>query len=307
MVTPASGSTTAPSDAIVLFDGTRADEWQSAGGGSAQWTVQDGNLVVKPGSGSIISRLAFGDMQLHVEWTSPTPASGSSQGRGNSGVFLMGLYEIQVLDSHDNFTYADGGAGGVYGQYPPLVNASRVPGEWQTYDIVFHAPRFVNGALVAPARVTLLWNGILAQDNVSITGPTNWHDRPPYVVFPDQLPIALQDHGQPVRYRNIWVRPLPPAAESLTPTFAPTLAVRAEEVAELVGDYAGGGMSFTIAKSSDGLLLNKTPLRMIAEDSFYAIEPAGMANRILVVRGEGKKVVAIAFSSGGNYIECRKK
>jgi hypothetical protein len=144
-----------------------------------------------------------------VEWATPSPAVGSDQDRGNSGVFLMDTYEVQVLDSYDSKTYADGMAGAIYGQYPPLVNASRKPGEWQTYDVVFHAPRFdKGGSLLAPARMTVFHNGVLVQDNEELTGPTAHKARPPYKAHAERMPISLQDHGHPVRYRNIWIREL---------------------------------------------------------------------------------------------------
>jgi hypothetical protein len=157
-----------------------------------------------------VSARAFGDVQLHIEWATPSPARGSGQARGNSGVFLMGRYEVQVLDSYQNRTYPDGQAAAIYGQYPPLVNASRPPGEWQTYDIVFRRPRFdANGALVSPARMTVFHNGVLVQDDVELTGPSGHQSRPPYERHADRLPIRLQDHGDPVRFRYIWVRELP--------------------------------------------------------------------------------------------------
>ncbi len=199
----------APSDAIVLFDGSDLSKWAADDNGPAKWKVEDGYVQVVPDTGYMHTKQAFGDFQLHVEFREPTPPKGDSQGRGNSGVFLMGLYEIQVLDSYNNKTYADGQASGVYGQFPPQVNASRPPGEWQWYDIVFHGPRFnANGEVMRQARVTVLHNGVLVQDNVKLSGPTAHHDRPPYKVTPDKLPLALQDHGDPVRYRNIWIREL---------------------------------------------------------------------------------------------------
>ncbi|MGB6682272.1 MAG: DUF1080 domain-containing protein, partial [Candidatus Acidiferrum sp.] len=159
--------------------------------------------------GYIYTKQAFGDCQLHVELREPTPPHGESQERGNSGVFLMGLYEVQVLDSYENKTYADGQASALYGQYPPLVNASRPPGQWQWYDIVFHGPRFgPGGKLLRKAHVTVFHNGVLVQDNVELTGPTENGARPPYKAHPEKLPLALQDHGDPVRFRNIWIREL---------------------------------------------------------------------------------------------------
>ena len=199
----------APSDATMLFDGKDLSKWVGQNGGLPSWTVENGYVEIKPGSGLISTRDAFGDCQLHVEFAEPLPAVGESQERGNSGVFLMGLYEIQVLDSYQNKTYADGQASAVYGQYPPLVNASRPPGEWQAYDIVFHGPRFSgDGKLLSPARVTVLHNGVLVQDNVELTGPTANGVRPPYKPHAAKLPISLQDHHNRVRYRNIWIREL---------------------------------------------------------------------------------------------------
>jgi len=213
-VDPGSGSTPAqsgkpPSDAVVLFNGKDLSHWKSENGGPPKWKIIDGSMEVVKGAGNIFSREAFGDSQLHVEWAVPVPAHGEGQERGNSGVFLMGKYEIQVLDSFKNKTYADGQAAAVYGQYPPLVNASRPPGQWQTYDIFFHAPRFdAAGKLLRTARVTVLHNGVVVQDNVALTGPTQHGERPPYEAHPDRLPMALQDHGDPVRFRNIWFREL---------------------------------------------------------------------------------------------------
>ncbi|HTY84324.1 MAG TPA: DUF1080 domain-containing protein [Silvibacterium sp.] len=197
-----------PSDAVVLFDGKDLAQWAAKDGGPAKWKVENGYMEVVPKTGYLVTRQAFGDCQLHVEFAEPVPATGESQERGNSGVFLMGLYEIQVLDSYQNKTYADGQAAAVYGQYPPLVNASRPPGQWQAYDIIFHGPRFADGKVVRPARVTVLHNGMLVQDNVELTGPTAHGQRPPYQPGPDRLPLQLQDHGNPVRYRNLWIREL---------------------------------------------------------------------------------------------------
>ena len=198
-----------PSDATVLFDGRDLSAWTGADGKPARWKVDDGYMEVQKGTGAIQTVQGFGDVQLHVEWATPKPPKGADQDRGNSGVFLMGRYEIQVLDSYGNVTYPDGQAGAVFGQYPPLANASRPPGEWQTYDIIFHRPRFgADGSVQRPATVTVLHNGVLVQDGVTLTGPTAYQSRPPYVAHPDKLPIALQDHEHPVRYRNVWVREL---------------------------------------------------------------------------------------------------
>ncbi len=201
-----------PSDAVVLFDGTSLAEWQRAdsAGGPAMWLVKDGYMEVAAGTGAITTRRAFGSVQLHIEWRAPLPAKGEGQERGNSGVFLMSHYEIQVLDSYDNVTYADGQAAAVYGQTPPLVNASRPPGVWQTYDIIFHRPVFgADSSVVGPARVTVFHNGVLVHDNVAITGWTVHNRVATYRPHADRLPLLLQDHGAPVRYRNVWVRELP--------------------------------------------------------------------------------------------------
>lgn len=205
---PAGPPAPVPADAIVLFDGGSLDEWRS-GDGPARWTVGDGWFEVAPGTGSLVTRRAFGDIQLHIEWATPAPRNGSGQEPGNSGVFLMGRYEVQILDSYTNETYADGQAGALYGQVPPAVNASRPPGEWQSYDIIFHRPRFdEQGRVTRPAYFTVLHNGILIHDHVELPGPTAHQQRPPYQAHPDRLPLSLQDHGEKVRFRRIWVRDL---------------------------------------------------------------------------------------------------
>jgi hypothetical protein len=214
VITPGTASTqekpgAAPSDAVVLFDGKDLSKCVDKDGKPAKWKVANGYVEVVPNTGNISTRDSFGDCQLHVEFAEPSPAHGESQERGNSGVFLMGLYEIQVLDSYQNKTYADGQAAAVYGQYPPLVNASRPPAKWQSYDIIFHGARFAaGGKLLRPARVTVLHNGVLVQDNVELTGPTAHGERPPYKAGPDKGPLQLQDHEMLVRFRNIWIREL---------------------------------------------------------------------------------------------------
>jgi hypothetical protein len=209
IVTPGRTSADPPSDAIVLFNGHDLSRWRSDGGAPAKWIVRDGYVEVAPGTGDIETADKFGDVQLHIEWATPAVVKGEGQERGNSGVFLMGHYEVQVLDSYDNKTYYHGPAGSVYKQYAPLVNASRKPGEWQTYDIIFHAPKFdEQGKVVDRARVTVLHNGVLIQNNVEIYGNT-YHDRPAlYTAHAAEEPLRLQDHGNPLRYRNIWIRRL---------------------------------------------------------------------------------------------------
>jgi hypothetical protein len=217
VVTPGAQAGQPPSDAIVLFDGKDLSKWAANGTGAnkgkvvaAPWKVANGYMEVAPGTGSIFTRDNFGDCQIHIEWASPATVSGSSQGRGNSGVMIMGRYEIQVLDSYNNITYADGQAGAMYGQYPPLVNAARKPGEWQTYDIIFEAPRFDGGKTTKPAFVTVIHNGIVLHHRQAFIGQVAHKLVGTYAAHDPEGPILLQDHGNPTRFRNIWVRRLTP-------------------------------------------------------------------------------------------------
>jgi len=198
-----------PSDAIVLFDGKDLKQWQSLDGSPAKWKLVDGAVEVAPKTGDIKTRESFCDLQLHVEWMSPTDTEGrEGQGRGNSGIFLQERYEVQVLDSYQNSTYPNGQAASIYKQHIPLANATRAPGVWQTYDIIYRAPRFTDqGALESPAYVTVLHNGVLVQNHVEVQGPTAWIGHPPYEAH-GCASLQLQDHGDPVRFRNIWVRKL---------------------------------------------------------------------------------------------------
>jgi hypothetical protein len=206
---PAGPPVPAPADAVVLFDGKDLAAWTDAKGQPARWKVENGYMEVVPKTGGIRTAAGFGDCQLHVEWMAPSPAKGTDQDRGNSGVFLMDLYEVQVLDCYGNKTYADGMTAAIYGQFPPLVNACRPPGEWQTYDIVFQRPRFdKDGKVLSPATMTVFHNGLVVHERAVLTGPTAHKARPPYAMHAARLPISLQDHGHPVRYRNIWIREL---------------------------------------------------------------------------------------------------
>ncbi|MGK0188007.1 MAG: hypothetical protein ACI9R3_003799 [Verrucomicrobiales bacterium] len=224
VVTPGKTAADAPADAIVLFDGTDLSKWhgeketKNAEGKTrrtpdkdtaAKWKIEDSYVEMTP-TGNIFTREAFGDCQLHIEWSSPAEPQSNSQHRGNSGIFLMDRYEVQVLDCYDNMTYADGQAGAAYGQNPPLVNATREPGEWQTYDIIFRAPRFLDGKLESPATITILLNGVLVQNHFALLGPTTHRAVATYSPHPEKAPLRLQDHNdnQPVRFRNIWIRPL---------------------------------------------------------------------------------------------------
>lgn len=196
-----------PSDATILFDGKDVSGWVAKDGGDIGWTIEDGTMQVAPKTGDITTRQEFGDCQLHIEWASPEEVKGSSQGRGNSGIFLMGQYEMQVLDGYDNLTYADGLTGAIYGQYPPLVNACRKPGEWQVYDILFIAPRFQGNNLVSPAYLTVFHNGVVLHHHQASHGPTGHKNLSSYdEPHGPRGPLKLQDHGDLVRYRNIWIR-----------------------------------------------------------------------------------------------------
>jgi hypothetical protein len=210
LVTPGAAPGAPPSDAIVLFDGKDLSKWVHRVKDTvtdAQWVVHDG--IFESGKGSSLStRESFGDVQLHLEFATPTKVEGTSQGRGNSGVRFMDRYEIQVLDSYDNRTYADGMAAAIYGDTPPLVNVARKPGEWQTYDIVFEAPRFKGPQLVSPAYVTVLWNGVLVHNRRIVNGPTSPLTVHQYIAHDPELPLVIQNHGNPVRFRNVWVRRL---------------------------------------------------------------------------------------------------
>jgi hypothetical protein len=210
VVTPAatfSDGAGAPSDAIVLFDGHDLSKWAGEKG-EPKWKIEDGYMEVVPHSGFIHTKEDFGDFQLHLEWAEPAQVHGNSQERGNSGVFLQGIYEVQVLDSYDNPSYADGQCGGLYGQTPPLVNSCKKPGEWQTYDIIFEAARFGDDhQLIKPANVTVIQNGVLLHHKQAFLGPTGHKVLANYKnQTPPRGPLALQDHGNPIRFRNIWIR-----------------------------------------------------------------------------------------------------
>ena len=210
IVTPGAAPGAPPSDAVVLFNGRDLSQWAHRDRDGrltdSTWPVRDG--FFETGKGSLHTRASFGDAQLHLEWATPATVAGNSQGRGNSGVFLMGLYEIQVLDSFNNPTYSDGQAGAMYGQWPPLANVARPPGEWQTYDIVFEAPRFENGKLVKPAFQTVFWNGVIVHNRKEALGATVYRNVAQYSPHAAEMPLMIQDHENPVRYRNIWIRKL---------------------------------------------------------------------------------------------------
>ena len=199
----------APSDAIILFDGKNASVWQHRNGDSVKWTIANNIMIVKGGSGNIETRQKFGDCQLHIEWRTPSEVKGEGQERGNSGIFMMGRYELQILDSYKNRTYSNGQAGSIFKQYPPSVNASKGPGEWQSFDIIFKAPRFNDsGAVQEPAKMTVFHNGVLIQNNVTLWGGTKYIGLPTYEKHSARESIVLQDRMNPTAFRNIWIREL---------------------------------------------------------------------------------------------------
>ena len=260
----------APSDAVVLFDGSGLSAWVAMDGQPTRWVARDGAMECVPGSGYIRTLQNFGDCQLHIEFATPSPPEGSSQGRGNSGVFFGGTrYEIQVLDSYQNDTYPDGSCAAIYHQYPPLVNASRPPGEWQTFDVIWTAPRFDGeGMLISAPRVTLFHNGVLVHHHAELIGETGWLRREGFRAHPEKQPIALQDHGNPVRYRNIWVREL---GDPGKPEF--TLATSLLD--SYAGRYQTGRNQFVDVTRDGGNLILKfhgVDFRMFAQapDHFFA-------------------------------------
>lgn len=305
-----------PADAVILFDGKDLSKWQSARGEAAAWTVGNGYIEVKPGTGPIRTREGYGDVQLHVEWASPSPPKGTGQDRGNSGIFLMSRYEVQVLDSYQADTYADGQAGAIYGQYPPLVNASRAPGEWQAFDIYFRRPRFAaDGRVLTPARITVVQNGILVQDNEELRGGTSWLKTLPYAAHADKAPIELQDHGHPVRFRNIWVRDVP---ERPTPGPSYGSAIRpvtltVAQLDRLVGVYNRGqgqaAAPITITRQGDGLAADffyrPGPLALVplSETEFALTETDARVVFDLDAQG---RATALTFAIGGDEQHATK-
>ena len=287
-----------PADATVLFDGSDLSQWAGLDGNPTKWIMRDGYMECVKGSGYVRTIQNFGDCQLHIEWASPASPEGSGQGRGNSGVFFgLNRYEVQVLDSFDNKTYSDGSAGSIYGQYPPLVNVSRPPGQWQTYDILYTAPRFdPDGDLASPAQLTIFHNGVLIQHDVELTGPTSWLERAPYRAHPEKLPISLQDHGNPVRYRNIWVRELgAPGKKEFT--------YSAAFLDRYTGTYDRGSNDLvSVTRENSQLVLEMSGVRFVlfaeSPTKFFAkttdvlcefpADAQGKADRMIISVGEGE-------------------
>jgi hypothetical protein len=254
--------------------------------------VRDGYMECVKGSGYIRTLQNFGDCQLHVEWATPVPGQGEGQGRGNSGLFFgLTRYEVQVLDSYGNKTYADGSAGSVYGQYPPLVNVCRPPGQWQAYDVIYTAPRFdAEGKLLSPTRLTVLQNGVLIQNNVELTGPTDWLNRAPYHAHPEKQPISLQDHGNPVRFRNVWVRELgkPGKKEFTLPNALLDKYVGTYDAIEITNE---GNQLMARLAGIKFVLFAQSPTKFFAKTTDVQIEfpgaVQGKADRLIWSVGEG--------------------
>ena len=299
-----------PPDAVVLFGGNDLSGWQQPNGSATRWKVENGYFEVQPGTGAIRSKEEFGDAQVHVEWASPNPPKGTGQDRGNSGVFLMGRYEVQVLDSYRADTYADGQASAIYGQYPPLFNATRAPGEWNAYDIYFRRPRFAaNGSLLEPARITVVHNGILVQNNEIIRGLTTWLKSAPYQAHGDQGPIELQDHGHPVRFRNIWVRRLPERAQPPAGYAAERATqIPAARLDRYVGRYGRpGGFSVVITRRGNELwaeMAGQTQqIIPVSETEFVTTYTSG---RLVFAQDAQGNPTGVTFHMGGAQMQAPK-
>ena len=296
-----------PSDAVILFDGSDLSQWSDSQGGKSKWEIKDGVLVAAPKSGNLFTRKKFGDCQLHLEWKIPADIKRKGQGRGNSGVYFMEAFEIQILDTLNNKTYADGMAGAIYGQYPPLVNAARPAGKWQSYDIVFHRPRFnEDGSLKSRATAIVLLNGVLVQDNSEFLGPTTWIKHQDYIKGPAKQRLSLQEHGNPTRFRNIWVRALSsdrPLPEKPYPT--PDVQLSDDKMQRLIGDYG----DFKVSKSGDKLdchfFQTKMELVPLSESEFLMKKCAGKLVFDLDANGEVKKA-KLHLDAAGKRVGTKK-
>lgn len=304
-----------PSDAVILFGGNanEIEKWRSdkPTPEPTKWVVKDGMLQCVPGSGYIRTKEEFGDCQLHVEWSEPENIEGSSQGRGNSGVFLMGQVEVQVLDNYNNPTYADGFASSVYGINPPMANVLRPPGQWQTYDIVFRRPVFKDGVEVEAGYITVFVNGVLTQDHTVLEGKGGHKSRSKPVPFPETGPLKLQDHGNPVRYRNIWLRPLPKRAieggDVSHMSEAATTAKRAEIAKGIRNDAAkleGSARMLRLLESlcyAEDTEARQSSLAMI--NAFSATVKALPADKLESQKGDILKVTnALRYMAKFNFV-----
>lgn len=298
----------APSDAIILFDGNDLSKWERARGGPVKWLVKDGYAEVIPGTGDIRTLKSFGDCQLHLEWRVTEQLLGDGHDSGNSGVILMSKYEIQVFDSYRTKLYADGAAGAIYGEFPPDVDACIAPGKWQTYDIIFHPPHFdSNGSLIKPALITILFNGVLVQDNTEILGPTRWMSESPYEAHPDKLPLTLQDHNNPVRFRNIWIRPLPQGPQDLGPEIPKGITLSDVVLEHYAGSY-GKGMSVTIEHRDGKLMARIASLPFFELVSISENELIGkrVDSRFVIDRDETGNIKGLTWYHSGVNAYCIK-
>ena len=306
-----------PVDAVVLFDGTAAAlaNWESdkGSGEPTKWIVSDGVLQCVPKSGYIRTKTKFGDCQLHVEWSAPTPPQGESQGRGNSGIFLEGAVECQVLDNYDNTTYADGSACSVYGVNPPAANALRAPGEWQQVDITFRKPVYEGDKLVHPGFITVYCNGVLVQDKTQLEGGTGHMGRSKPGPLPESGPLKLQDHGNPVRYRNIWYRPLPArtAADDEGihgPMSEEATAAKRKEIAGMVRDAAAKLAEKSLdqwLRLAESLVYEKDEATAAKVDAF-ATQFTGDIKQIPADKIEQKKDEVVRFYKAMKYLAKHK-
>ena len=304
-----------PSGAVVLIgpDGSGAEQWETDAGGPAPWPTRDGALVVAPGTGQIRTKASFGDVHLHVEWMPADEPEKTGQNRSNSGIFLVdGRYEVQVLDVWDNRTYADGRAGAIYGQFPPLADASRPPDQWQSFDVAFRMPRFdASGALLEEARMTVFHNGVLVQNNEVLPGMTIWLESLPYAAHGPGR-IALQDHGSPVRFRNLWVQRLP-ERPAPPPGYAALDAVDLTDAQRdrLVGRYARDeGGTFVIERLGDGLGLSmpwRPGVLRLVPLSPTTLQLANTAGRFEVALDPDGAVAGLAFDMGGTVYRATRE
>lgn len=296
----------APKNAIMLFDGKDFSHWVAKDSGDVKWKLENGYMEIVPGTGEIISKDKFGDMFLHVEWASPIDSARKGQDRGNSGIFFMHQYELQVLDSYNADTYADGQAGALYGQAPPRFNACTPPGEWNAYDITFRRPRFnADGSLLTPARISVIHNGILIQDNEEYKGPTSWLKYLPYKKHDDQMPIALQEHNCKVKYRNIWAVPLPELAMPAKGYGDKIISLQDTDLDKFVGVYQRPNTpaTFTITKNNGSLFCDfywrpgALELVPLSANSFAMKETAGVIDFTSDDKGN---VTGLVFHLGGD-------
>jgi hypothetical protein len=296
-----------PSDAIILFDGKDLSKWEGVRGGEAKWLVRDGYFEVVQGTGDIRTIQSFGDCQLHIEWKSPVQSEGKKYD-GNSGIFMMSKYEVQIFDSYGSGVYADGNAGSIYGEYPPDVNVCLPPGDWQVFDIIFHRPHFDNkGDLVKPAIITVLHNGVVVQAGTEILGPTGWMSEGSYKEHANEMPLSLQDHGNPVCFRNVWIRPLPREKQDWGPDLKEAVTLTGAVKAQLVGVY-GKGTPITL-ELREGILWAKVaslPFFELISQSENELTGIRVDSRFTIDRDEKQMIKGLTWYRGSTSTYCIK-